>query len=66
MLIRIGMPVQVMVLCNQFVYLINTFFIGQLGSAPLLSGLGMANVAIGITTNGFVVGFNSALASFVP
>lgn len=26
----------------------------------------MAGVAIGITTNGVIVGFNSAMASFVP
>jgi hypothetical protein len=32
----------------------------------MLSGIGMANVAIGITSIGFIVGFNATLASYVP
>lgn len=55
-----------MVICELLVTMINVIFVGRLGSAAMLAGIGMANVATGFTTNPLVVGFNSCLASYIP
>ncbi len=55
-----------MILSEVLVLLINVFFIGNLGSASMLAGIGMAHSIAGITTNPVVVGFNAVLASYIP
>jgi Na+-driven multidrug efflux pump len=47
------------------VEIINIYFVGGLGNAAMLAGVGMANMYINITTLCVIIGLNSALATFV-
>jgi len=61
----LGLPIIVSIFFALIVEVINVIFIGNSGTSEELSGVGLGNMFITMTTISPVVGINSALATLI-
>jgi MATE family multidrug resistance protein len=64
-ILMIGVPSTVTMLLELFVEVTNASFIGHLGDASMIAGVGLGNMYINIMCQSFYFGLNSALATLV-